>query len=243
MAQFLAGAPPGESVFVVDVLERRNALMGSLLYLNTPLIGLHCSQCGGIRNFNCIDEDFPVHGSGAIFRTYVCRNCGQDHKLFALWIERLLNAQNIDGPLLKIGEYPPFNGYIASAPANSTHFRFADLHPQIGPRCLPLFDSRAYAEAVEKGFKVVRDRLRALSGYETGSDAFGKARLKIRGAAALHVEEDFNEGVKFLTMAIDKFRNEKAHCADGNIQSPLRAYEYLRLSSLAMHLLDNAYKE
>ena len=33
----------------------------------------------------------------------------------------------------------------------------------------------AYAEAVEKDFKVVRDRLRQLAGVETGSEAFDKA--------------------------------------------------------------------
>jgi hypothetical protein len=41
-------------------------------------------------------------------------------------------------------------------------------------------------------------------------------------------------------MAIDRFRNEKSHTADGNISDPIRACEYLRLSSLAMHLLDGA---
>jgi uncharacterized protein (TIGR02391 family) len=54
------------------------------------------------------------------------------------------------------------------------------------------------------------------------------------------VNDDFQNGVKFLTMAIDRFRNEKSHTADGNISDPIRAYEYLRLSSLAMHLLDRA---
>jgi hypothetical protein len=39
-------------------------------------------------------------------------------------------------------------------------------------------------------------------------------------------------------MAIDRFRNEKSHTADGNISDPVRAYESLRLSSLAMHLWD-----
>jgi hypothetical protein len=48
------------------------------------------------------------------------------------------------------------------------------------------------------------------------------------------VEDDFRNGVKFLTMAIDRFRNEKAHGADGNITGPLLAYEYLLLSCLAM---------
>jgi uncharacterized protein (TIGR02391 family) len=112
------------------------------------------------------------------------------------------------------------------------------LHPEILSKCRKLYESGDYAEAVEKGFKVVRDRLRSLTTYETGSEAFGKGKLYIDGAAASHVDDDFQNGVKFLTMAIDRFRNEKSHTADGNISDPIRAYEYLRLSSLAMHLLD-----
>ena len=114
------------------------------------------------------------------------------------------------------------------------------LHPEILSRCRGLFDGGDYVEAVEKGFKVVRDRLRSLTGHETGSEAFGKGSLYVGGAAAPHVETDFQEGVKFLTMAIDRFRNEKSHTADENNSDPIRAYEYLRLSSLAMHLLDGA---
>jgi uncharacterized protein (TIGR02391 family) len=114
------------------------------------------------------------------------------------------------------------------------------LHPEIYSRCHTLYAGGEYAEAVEKGFKVVRDRLRSLTSHETGSEAFGKGKLYIKGAAAPHVDDDFQNGVKFLTMAIDRFRNEKSHTADGNITDPVRAYEYLRLSSLAMHLLDGA---
>ena len=114
------------------------------------------------------------------------------------------------------------------------------LHPEIYAKCRNLYDGGDYAEAVEKSFKLVRDRLRALTGYETGSEAFGKGHLHIDGAAATHVDDDFQNGVKFLTMAIDRFRNEKSHTADGNISDPIRAYEYLRLSSLAMHLLERA---
>jgi uncharacterized protein (TIGR02391 family) len=110
------------------------------------------------------------------------------------------------------------------------------LHPQILSGCRKLYESGDYAEAVEKSFKIVRDRLRDLTGHETGSEAFGKAKLHIDGSAAPHVDADFQQAVTFLTMAIDFFRNEKSHTADGNISDPLRAYEYLRLSSLAMHL-------
>lgn len=114
------------------------------------------------------------------------------------------------------------------------------LHPEIYSKCHMLYENGSYAEAVEKGFKVVRDKLRNLTTYETGSDAFGKGKLHVKGATAPHVDRDFNEGVKFLTMAIDQFRNEKVHTADAKIEDPIRALEYLRLSSLAMNLLDNA---
>jgi uncharacterized protein (TIGR02391 family) len=114
------------------------------------------------------------------------------------------------------------------------------LHREIYAKCRNLYEGGDYAEAVEKSFKLVRDKLRALTGYETGSEAFGKGQLYVDGAAATHVDEDFQNGVKFLTMAINRFRNEKSHIADGNISDPIRAYEYLRLSSLAMHLLEAA---
>jgi uncharacterized protein (TIGR02391 family) len=114
------------------------------------------------------------------------------------------------------------------------------IHPAIKEKCEKLYREKNYAEAVEKGFKVSRDRLRELTGFETGSDAFGRARLHIRGAAAENVDSDFNEGVKFLCMAIDKFRNEKSHTSNADIHDAVKAQHYLVLSSLAMTLLDNA---
>lgn len=117
--------------------------------------------------------------------------------------------------------------------------KLANLHIDIFNKCQELYKKGAYAEAVEKSFKVVRDKLRKLTGYETGSEAFGKGKLHIKGAAAQNVDQDFNEAVKFLTMAIDRFRNEKSHTSDAKIDDPVRAYEYLRLSSLAMNLLED----
>ncbi|MDP1720763.1 MAG: TIGR02391 family protein [Candidatus Nanopelagicaceae bacterium] len=113
------------------------------------------------------------------------------------------------------------------------------LHPEIYAKCDALFEHGAFPEAVEKGFKIVRDRLRGLTGHETGSEAFGKGKLHVKGASAPNVANDFNEAVKFLTMAIDQFRNEKAHTSNAKVEAQ-RAYEYLTLSSLAMNLLENA---
>jgi uncharacterized protein (TIGR02391 family) len=113
------------------------------------------------------------------------------------------------------------------------------LHPSIYEKCYELYKNKTYAEAVEKSFKVVKDRLRSLTTFEAGSDAFGKGNLYIRGAAAPNVDKDFNQAVKFLTMAIDQFRNEKSHTSDAKIEDPIRAYQYLMLSSLAMGLLED----
>ena len=99
-----------------------------------------------------------------------------------------------------------------------------DLHKNVKQKCSKLYTDGHYPEAVEKSFKVVRDRLRELTTYETGSEAFGKGGLYIKGASAENVDNDFQSAVKFLTMAIDRFRNEKSHTSDGNINDPVRAY-------------------
>lgn len=114
------------------------------------------------------------------------------------------------------------------------------LHPKVESGCSSLYESGHYGEAVEKSFKIVRGRLRELTSYETGSEAFGKGSLYIKGANAPYVDRDFQAAIKFLTMSIDNFRNEKAHTTDSGVGTPGRAYEYLVLSSLAMHHLDNA---
>lgn len=114
------------------------------------------------------------------------------------------------------------------------------IHPDILEKCIFLYKSGSLSEAVEKSFKVVKDRLRNLTGFESGSDAFGIGKLYIKGASAPNVDDSFNKAVKFLAMAIDNFRNEKSHTANANITDPERAYQYLVLSSLALTLLDNS---
>jgi len=123
-------------------------------------------------------------------------------------------------------------GFVIS---DSTEFEH--IHPEIKTKCLSLYRSKSYAEAVEKSFKVVKDRLRVLTSYETGSDAFGKGHLHVLGASAQNVDNDFNKAAQFLMMAIDMFR--KSHTSDAKIDDPIRAYQYLAMSSLALSLLEN----
>ena len=131
-------------------------------------------------------------------------------------------------------------GYRAGETTAEEAEVLAGLHPDILKGCKALLDAAAYPEAVERSFKIVRDRLRKLSGYETASEAFGKGHLYVNGAAAENVDRDFNQGTKFLMMAIDMFRNEKSHTSEGNINDLTHAYQYLMVSSLARRFLDRA---
>lgn len=159
----------------------------------------------------------------------------------------LLDVTDIDGYLSAEGVLSTASPTVANpllderaASSSAPSELPANLHPEIAKACVTLFQTEHFPEAVEKSYKVVRDRLRELTGYETGSEAFGRGGLQVSGAAAPHVAEDFNQAVKFLTMAIDRFRNEKSHSSDGHIGDPDRAREYISMSSLAMHLLDRA---
>jgi len=132
-------------------------------------------------------------------------------------------------------------GAIQSVDIDDFNFKDEKFHPRIkSGKCLKLHNDGHYPEAVENSFKIVRDRMRELTSYEKASDAFGKGGLYIKGASAPHVDEDFQGGVRFLAMALDKFRNEKAHFADGNISDPERAKAYINISNLLMYLLDEA---
>jgi uncharacterized protein (TIGR02391 family) len=161
------------------------------------------------------------------------------------WIERKGFIESSGGPngangwrmFTEEGEAAAQGASIEAIQA-AQDFPKALLHNAIVARCEALFRSGHYPQAVELSFKVVRDRLRQLTGFEKGSEAFGKGKLHIKGAVAAHVDADFNDGVKFLTMAIDMFRNEKMHTAEIGIDNSTKALQYLVLSSLAMRLLD-----
>lgn len=166
---------------------------------------------------------------------------GEEEREDGLYHLELLPS--FDDYFLNIQNEPEYQEFTGKKPSGHSINNIKDLsllHPDIYSKCQSLFEKGEYSEAAEKGFKVVRDRLRTLTNYETGAKAFGNTKLHIKGAVVSNVDYDFNEAVKFLTMSIDNFRNEKSHTSNAKIDDPQRAYEYLTLSSLAMNLLDHA---
>lgn len=101
-----------------------------------------------------------------------------------------------------------------------------------------LLNNEHYFNAVEESYKIVREKLKAITGKEKAHEAFIESSyITIFGHEAKdEAEKDFFEGVKFLHMAIQKLRNEKAHTPANEIDKNL-AIHYIVLASLAYDLI------
>ncbi len=101
-----------------------------------------------------------------------------------------------------------------------------------------LLNSGHYFNAVEEAYKIVRKKLKDITGRERATDAFGNSNYeKIFGHQPIgQAEKDFFEGVKFLHMSIQFLRNEKAHTPASDLDKNL-AIHYISLASLAYDLI------
>jgi uncharacterized protein (TIGR02391 family) len=101
-----------------------------------------------------------------------------------------------------------------------------------------LLNSGHYFNAVEEAYKIVRKKLKDITGKEKATDAFSNSNFeKIFGhQPADQAEKDFFKGVKFLHMSIQFLRNEKAHTPARDLNKNL-AIHYISLASLAYDLI------
>ena len=92
---------------------------------------------------------------------------------------------------------------------------------------------------IEEAYKIVRHKLKEITGKEKAHEGFNAKNYPVifGHKAADDAEVDFFEGVKFLHMAIQKLRNEKAHTPAQKIDKNL-AIHYIVLASLAYDLID-----
>lgn len=136
----------------------------------------------------------------------------------------------------------PFNNTPIVEQDTSTHIEA--LHPEIATMVGSLFANEHYPQAVLNGWQTVRAELRARSGHERSSDAFGNGRIDIASDIPEHLRDDVEQGAKFLMMAIDRFRNVGAHSPGGmnalflDESSSQVTIEFLSVASLAMRLLE-----
>lgn len=112
------------------------------------------------------------------------------------------------------------------------------IKPEIYKHIKEYWNNNDYYHSVEESYKIVRQKLRDLTGEEQAHKAFYDENFeKIFGHTPENdTEKDFFEGVKFLNMAIQKFRNEKAHTPAKPLERNL-ALHYITLASLAYELI------
>ncbi|GIW67959.1 MAG: hypothetical protein KatS3mg096_827 [Candidatus Parcubacteria bacterium] len=113
-----------------------------------------------------------------------------------------------------------------------------ELQKDIFNHVQKLLNNGHYFNAVEEAYKVVRKKLKEVSGKERATDAFNSMNYKkIFGHEPRdEAEKDFFEGVKFLHMSIQFLRNEKAHTPARDLDKNL-AIHYIALASLAYDLI------
>jgi uncharacterized protein (TIGR02391 family) len=113
-----------------------------------------------------------------------------------------------------------------------------ELHEDIYDHIGQYLATGDYFHAVDESYKLVRHKLREITGSEKATDAFAQSNYeKIFGHQPTSTaEKDFFEGVKFLNMSIQFLRNEKAHTPATQLEHNL-AVHYISLASLAYDLI------
>lgn len=119
-----------------------------------------------------------------------------------------------------------------------------EIHEDIYNHINQYLASGDHFHAVEESYKLVREKLRDITGKEKATDAFAAANYpKIFGHQPVSApESDFFEGVKFLNMSIQFLRNEKAHTLATPMEANL-ALHYIALASLAYDLITRYVSE
>jgi hypothetical protein len=108
--EFLEKTPPGSSAAISDICSDWDYATGSLRgIIILPEITLHCDtagKCGGNREFKSAQSFRVADGITPEFLTYICRNCSETTKTFAV----LLHAEQSkkSGSAYKFGELPAF---------------------------------------------------------------------------------------------------------------------------------------
>jgi uncharacterized protein (TIGR02391 family) len=101
-----------------------------------------------------------------------------------------------------------------------------------------------YFHAVDESYKIVREKLRDLTGKEKASDVFNNSAQNEAHYKALFgktkaedaAQADFFRGVGYLHLGVQHLRNEKAHTLATPLE-PNLAIHYISLASLAYDLI------
>lgn len=125
-----------------------------------------------------------------------------------------------------------------------------EIHEDIYGHIQQYLATGDYFHSVEESYKVVREKLRELTGSEKATDVFNENAQSNKHYAALfgkatpanQAEADFCRGVGYLHLGVQFLRNEKAHTLATFVE-PNLAIHYISLASLAYDLITRNVSE
>ena len=125
-----------------------------------------------------------------------------------------------------------------------------EIHEDIYNHIKRNLETSTYFHAVEESYKLVREKLRELTGYEKASEVFNQAASDKAHYPALfgksepetRAEGDFFRGIGYLHLGVQFLRNEKAHTPATPLE-PNLALHYISLASLAYDLITRYVSE
>lgn len=132
---------------------------------------------------------------------------------------------------------------IKTASINENHITI-EIRPEIYKHIKQYLDTEDYFHAVEEAYKVVRDKLKTLTTKERATDVFGENALnknyhnQLFGSVAEErtPESNFHRGIGYLHLAVQFWRNEKAHSLSKGLDKNTTIH-YISLASLAYSLI------
>jgi uncharacterized protein (TIGR02391 family) len=135
----------------------------------------------------------------------------------------------------------------ASVTANKIEI---EIHEDIYGHIRQYLVTGDYFHAVEESYKLVREKLRDITGKEKASDVFNNSAQNTahykglfgKTAPANDAEADFFRGIGYLHLGVQHLRNEKAHTPASSVDSNL-AIHYISLASLAYDLITRYVSE
>lgn len=118
------------------------------------------------------------------------------------------------------------------------------IRPEIYTHIHSYLENKDYFHAVEEAYKVVREKLKAMTGKERATEVFGDAGNNASSHEILYgntaekgtPQYDFYRGCGYIHLAVQFLRNEKAHCLATELDKNI-AIHYLALASLAYDLI------
>lgn len=119
-----------------------------------------------------------------------------------------------------------------------------EIHEDIYAHIRQYLETKDYFHAVEESYKLVREKLREITGKEKASDVFNNSAqneahyraLFGKASPSTAAEADFFRGVGYLHLGVQHLRNEKAHTPASPLD-PNLAIHYVSLASLAYDLI------